>query len=393
MFRPGNDPLGQRAMTSYAGFEQGPIRPPSEAKSLLLRVSRNCPWNRCAFCPVYKGERFSRRPVEHVLRDVDAVRAAADALLEVRERLGGVPFSEFQRIAYAAGADRRAVHAAHHFLQAGGSSVFLQDANALMARPRDLAAVLERLRRAFPSVERVTTYARARTVERIPHEELARLAEAGLGRVHVGMESGSDAVLAMVDKGVDQDGHVAAGIKIKRAGLELSEYVMPGLGGRALSGEHARETSAALRRIDPDFIRIRTLALPEGAPLTERWKAGRFDKMGERETAAELLTMLESLRGVAGRVASDHVLNLLPEVEGELPRDRERLTAPLRRFLALEAPERVLYQIGKRCGVMQTLADLNDPELRGRAEQLVRELGATPESADAVSDRLMRGFI
>jgi radical SAM superfamily enzyme YgiQ (UPF0313 family) len=46
----------------YHGFEQGPIRPPSEAASLLIRVTRNCPWNRCTFCPVYKGSRFSRLP-------------------------------------------------------------------------------------------------------------------------------------------------------------------------------------------------------------------------------------------------------------------------------------------------------------------------------------------
>ncbi len=61
-------------------FEQGPIRPPSEASSLLVRVVRNCGWNRCRFCPVYKGCRFSLRPPDEVLADVDAMRAAADAL-------------------------------------------------------------------------------------------------------------------------------------------------------------------------------------------------------------------------------------------------------------------------------------------------------------------------
>src|SRR5450759_5935177 len=61
-------------------FEQGPIRPPSEAHSLLVRVIRNCAWNRCTFCPVYKGTASSLRPLEDVLADVDAMAAAAEVL-------------------------------------------------------------------------------------------------------------------------------------------------------------------------------------------------------------------------------------------------------------------------------------------------------------------------
>ena len=60
---------------SYQGFEQGPIRPPSESGSLLIRITRNCPWNRCTFCGLYKGELFSQRPVAHVLQDIDTLRA------------------------------------------------------------------------------------------------------------------------------------------------------------------------------------------------------------------------------------------------------------------------------------------------------------------------------
>jgi len=57
----------------YCCLEQGPIRPPAEASSLLIRVARNCPWNRCTFCPLYKEKPFSIRPLEHILRDIDTV--------------------------------------------------------------------------------------------------------------------------------------------------------------------------------------------------------------------------------------------------------------------------------------------------------------------------------
>ncbi|MDK2957279.1 MAG: hypothetical protein PWQ57_2775 [Desulfovibrionales bacterium] len=380
-------------MEQYAGYEQGPIRPPSEAKSLLLRVTRNCPWNRCAFCPVYKGASFSRRPVEHVLRDIDALSACAAQLLELRDREGRILHSDFRQLAYAAGADRRAFHAAYHFIHDGMDSVFLQDANALMAKPDGLAAILGRLREAFPTIRRMTTYARSQTAARISDKDFARLREAGLGRVHIGMESGSDAVLSLVSKGATKAAHVLGGRKAKAAGLELSEYYIPGLGGRALSREHVRESADALNRIDPDFIRLRTLCIPAGAPLAREVRAGRFRKMGDVETAKELLDFLESLDGVSSTVTSDHVLNLLPEIEGRLPRDKERLTAPLRRFLDMDREEQALFQLGRRLTILERLSDLDNPVLRRRVLQAWDELGVSAENVDGVVDALMSRFV
>ena len=74
----------------YTGFEQGPIRPPSEAGSLLIRITRNCPWNRCTFCPVYKGTKFSLRPVEHVLKDIDKVHSYVESILNAQKQNGRV---------------------------------------------------------------------------------------------------------------------------------------------------------------------------------------------------------------------------------------------------------------------------------------------------------------
>ena len=53
---------------SKYGFETGIYRPPSEggSSSLLIRVTRNCPWNRCTFCSMYKGQKFQLRSPEEV---------------------------------------------------------------------------------------------------------------------------------------------------------------------------------------------------------------------------------------------------------------------------------------------------------------------------------------
>jgi len=326
---------------NYQGFEQGPIRPPSEGHSLFIRVTRNCPWNKCTFCPVYKGDTFSLRLVEHVKRDIDTVYRHYKTLSELAEAPEGLqPKKINELIAGLPDDEFPAFQSAYNWFIGGGEkSVFLQDANSLIIKPAGLVEILRHLRQRFPMVERITSYARAQTISRRKDEDLRAIHDAGLNRIHIGLESGSDRILAMVQKGVTKEEHITAGQKVRRAGMELSEYVMPGLGGRILSAEHARETADALNRINPDFIRLRTLAIPENSPLFEDYTAGRFQKCTDREIAGEILQFIEQLDGVTSAVRSDHILNLFQDLEGALPGDKERMTGILRTFLAM-APER-----------------------------------------------------
>jgi biotin synthase-like enzyme len=369
---------------TYRGFEQGPIRPPSEAHSLLLRVTRNCPWNRCTFCPVYKGTQFSMRPLEHVQRDIEAVYQAVQSLKAgARE-----PVS-----AGLVGGDRQVWVAARNWVRYGRPQVFLQDANSLIVPPGDLAAILRHLQARFPEVTRVTSYARSNSIGRLGAEDLAALKEAGLSRIHIGMESGADEVLKTVRKGTTQRMHIQAGQKVKAAGMELSEYYMPGLGGRRRFEMNAKETAAALNQINPDFIRLRTLAIAAHTPLFEDWAAGRFDKATDVMMARELLLFLESLSGITSVIKSDHILNLLPEVDGKLPEDRERLLGIVRTFLALEPELQSLYRLGRRLGILSGLQDLEDAGKIGQVEDICRRSNLRPEEVEAVTDDLMRRFI
>jgi len=341
-------------------FEQGPIRPPSEAHSLLVRVTRNCGWNRCAFCPVYKGARFSLRTADEIEADVDAMAAAAGVMGEtgVMEAIhqGLVPQEAYQ-VAL--------------FLRAGGRTVFLQDADPMALKAEKLAEVIARVRERFPQVERVTTYGRGATLARRTSEQLRLVREAGLTRVHVGLESGSDEVLERMDKGCTAAQYVEAGRHVLEAGLELCLYVMPGLGGRgrAAAAQHVAGTADVVRRVaacgsrdNPLVVRLRTAAVAAGTPLAEAARDGRYTLPDDVEVAQELRSLLVALGDARLRLVSDHSLNLLPEIEGFLPDDRERLLAILDEFLALPPRERAEFVLGRRLGIYYSLASRRDPE-------------------------------
>ncbi len=384
----------QSYQVSYHGFEQGPIRPPSEAYSLLIRVTRNCPWNRCTFCPVYKGSRFSIRPVDHVKKDIDSVHRHIETLRQMAGESGRILRTEISNIVENVDPkESQAIHAAFNWFSSGMASVFIQDANSLIIKPSDLVEILVHLKKRFPWTERITSYARSHTIARIKDKDLKAIADAGLNRIHIGLESGSDQVLKMVKKGATKDTHIKAGLKVKNAGMELSEYVMPGLGGRKLSKIHAIETADALNQINPDFIRLRTLAIPNRVELFEDYAAGSFEKCTDLMMAKEILLFIEKLNGITSTIKSDHILNLFEDLEGMLPQDKERMMEILRSFLAMDPEHQCLYQVGRRVGIFSRLSDMESPHRLSKAEKICAENGITPENIDKIVDELMKRFI
>ncbi len=386
--------LKHRTTEEYQGFEQGPIRPPSEAFSLLVRVTRNCPWNRCTFCPVYKDTRFSIRPKDHVIKDIDSVHRSVEIIQKTAREEGNVPLAEIRKAAGNSDhVDPLAFNAALNWARDGMRSVFIQDANSLIIKPSDFVEILTHLKTRFPWVERITSYARSHTIARISDDNLKAIKNAGLNRIHIGLESGSDNVLKMTQKGVTKETHIKAGLKVKKAGMELSEYVMPGLGGKAFSKEHAVETADALNQINPDFIRLRTLAIPNSVSLYDDYETGRFEKCTDLMMAEEVLLFIESLNGITSVLKSDHILNLFQNLEGKLPEDKENMLDIVRRFLAMTPDRQCVYQVGRRLGYFSRLSDMENPRRLDRAEKACRQFGITPENVDEVIDELMRRFI
>jgi len=377
----------------YQGLETGPIRPPSEAGSLMLRVTRNCPWNQCKFCGLYKGKKFSIRPVDHVKQDIDSLRKQVDRIKTVMEPQDAVN-SRLRAVFDNTNREEQAsFHSALNWYKGGMESVFLQDANTLIVKPDDLVEILAHLKDLFPQIARVTSYARSHTIARISDANMEKIASAGLNRIHIGMESAADEVLKFVKKGVDKKTHIKAGQRVKRAGIQLSEYFMPGLGGKEYSRANAIETADAINQINPDFIRMRTLAVTDFSDLAKDVKAGRFTPLNDVDTAKELLMFLEHLDGITSTVKSDHILNLFQEVDGVLPRDKDAIISPVKEFLAMDTERQMIYRVGRRTGVFSQLADLERPDLMAHAQAAQDRYGVTEDNVDKFTETIIKQFI
>ena len=373
-------------------LELGPIRPPSEASSLLLRVTRNCSWNRCKFCHIYKGKRFELRPVADIKQEILTVKAIQDKLKEaaLKAGYGG-------EVGAAAAAILNNPLSETHFnvalwLYHGGTSAFLQDANTLIMPTPDLVEVIKFLKETLPSITRITSYGRSKTAAKKKLSELKALHEAGLDRLHIGLESGYDPLLAYMDKGVTAADHIAGGKKIVASGISLSEYVLLGMGGKKMWREHATETARVLNEINADFIRVRTLTIKEGMPLYGEVKSGQFIRASDEEIVAEEKRLIENL-DCRSNFVSDHITNLLQEIEGRLPDDKEKMLAVIDRFQSLSAEERQNFRLGRRIGIYAALDDLNDASKHGLVAQAVARVAKNGKVDEEIIYSFMERFI
>ena len=273
-------------------YDFPPFRPPSEANSLLLRVTRGCPWNRCTFCSMYKGMKFEIRNLEEILGDIEL----AMDLYGDRVR-----------------------------------TIFIGDSNSLVAKTEMLVKILNALFSSFPHIERVTSYARAKTIAKKPLEDLIKIYQAGLTRLHVGLETGDRDLLKEIEKGATPEEMIEGGRKAKKAGFEYSLYVLLGVGGEEKWEQHAKGTAEVLNQVDPHFIRVRTFIPQPNSPLYEAMVEGSFQPASPETILKETKLLLEKLQ-VTSQFLSDHISNLLP-LHGKLPEDKEKMIQMLEEAL------------------------------------------------------------
>ena len=273
-------------------YEGTLYRPPSEANSLILQATIGCSFNECAFCGMYRDKRFRVRPFEELEREI---AWAAEHAPSVRK-------------------------------------VFLADGDALVAKSSFLLRVLERLREAFPELRRVSVYASPQSLEVRSVDEMRALREAGLTLYYLGIESGHDAVLADLVKGVDAAEMVRVANKAHEAGVKLSTMILLGAGGRELSLEHARASAEVVNAIQPRFVSTLVMTPVEGTPLWERAQRGEVDELSPVELARELFAFVRGLELEGSVFRSNHASNYLA-LAGNLPKDKERIVAQLRGVL------------------------------------------------------------
>ncbi|MCD6560287.1 MAG: radical SAM protein [Deltaproteobacteria bacterium] len=347
-------------------YELGPIRPPSEGqdRSLLVRATINCPWNRCLFCRTYRNQKFVYRKVEEIKNDIDIAKGLHDALNAASLNIGHNGNVDNETLMALINGNPEIYSEKHvgpielqsrlqsllnmaNWMASGARTVFLQDANSLIMKTDDLIEILHYLKQEFPTIERITSYARSQTASSKSLADLKKIHEAGLSRLHVGLESGCDEVLKYMKKGVTSDGHIKGGKKIVESGISLSEYVMPGLGGKKLSRSHAIETARVLNEIDPAFIRLRSLIIRNGTDLYDRFEAGEFEPVSEDEAVEEIRLFLENL-DCNSYLASDQMSNLLWEIEGQLPGDKKALLKILDKYLDKSEEDRMKFRLDRR---------------------------------------------
>jgi len=296
-------------------FETGVYRPPSEggSSSLLVRFTRNCPWNNCTFCGMYKIEKFQVRSVDEIKQDIDAVAALCSDLARISLASGnGETLTRGAAVELIRQNPELDYHQGfamvYQWLISGGKTAFLQDANSIIMQTDRLAEALKYLRRTFPSIMRVTSYARSKTLAQKTADELKAIREAGLDRLHVGLESGDDDVLKKVRKGVTAEGHIKGGQKALAAGFQVSEYWMPGLGGEALSEKHAENTARVLNEINPHYIRSRPFHPWTGTPIADKVHCGDMQLLSATQQLREIRRMVAAL-DVTSKVCFDHAGN------------------------------------------------------------------------------------
>jgi len=278
------------------------IRPPSEASSLILQVMYGCSHGDCAFCGSYLGKPFRVRPFAEVKEDLRRLPAGVK---NTTDRL------------------------------------FLCDGDALAIPSRRMVEVLDLLGAEFPHLSRVSAYANAHSLLRIPEDELREISAHGLELLYVGLESGDEATLAETGKGVTAAQQVEAFRKAKRAGFRLSVTAILGLAGVERSFVHARGTGEALSAIDPDYIGILTLMLEPGTRLYDSVQRGDFVVPGPLQLLLELREMVDATDVTHAVFRTNHASNYLA-LRGTLPEDKAGLLRLLDDVLA--APERARLQ-------------------------------------------------
>lgn len=376
-------------------FEVGPIRPPSEANSLLLQVTQGCTWNKCKFCVVYRGSQFHMLQPEKVKQNIDNMAYFRDLIGAFTLDSGRLDKDGlYQQLEKMTQDELQCFYMVYNWLSHGGKSVFLQDGNSVALKPEKLADILFYLREKFPQIERITTYGRAETLSRWSVDQLKLLRESGLDRIHTGFESGSDNVLAMINKGLTSQQEIEGGIKVKEAGMELSVYFMPGIGGEEFSDENAVETARVVNAISPDFVRLRTFVLKYDSEMYDMLRKGEFTECTDIRKLAEIRNLIAGITQPDVNIVSDHIVNLIGSLNGRIGEDKERMLAQADRVLELPEKELKLYQLTRRHGIIDDYPQLAmlTPQRRQHLEH-VCDSYPDSESWEAHLNSILRQYV
>ncbi len=328
-------------------FQIATVRPPTESFSLSINTHEYCPWGKCAFCPgvlFLETRKFKRRTLEEIKNDIENAATLNNFLLEsgyINQITIINAISKYPKLRDCI------IHLAYWHRYTNATTAFLGGANPLIYKSEFLRDVLIHLKEDFSSINRITSYGRTKTSSKKNVAYFKELHEVGLDRIHVGLESGSDNVLKFVNKGVTSEEHIKGGKNIKDGGISLCTYMMPGLGGKKWSTEHALETARVINTLEPDFVRLRTLEIFPATLLHNKRQSREFEELSEEDVVKEERILVENI-DCETTITSDSAANLLIEIWGTLPKDKNKILKAIDNYLSLDTNEKLEFSLKRR---------------------------------------------
>lgn len=260
-------------------------RPPSEAYSLIVQATLGCSHNKCTFCDMYKTKKFIIKPIEQIKKEIDYYR----------ETIKSAP------------------------------RVFLADGDALIIEFEMLSEIIVYIKERFPECNRISMYGSPKSILLKSEKELKELKNLGVFLIYLGLESGDDEVLKSVNKGVVVKEIIDAGLKVKGAGIKLSITAIAGLGGKALSNNHAINTGRAVSVIQPEYFSILSLMYNKNTELYKDIENGSFAPLENFEILNEIKKIIQNIDTESNIIfRSNHASNYL-SLEGTFPKDKNKI--------------------------------------------------------------------
>jgi len=206
--------------------------------------------------------------------------------------------------------------------------IFIGDGDIFSVDYQLIIQTLHLLKSSFPKLKKISAYASSREILRFTPTELSEIKAAGLNLLYIGVETGDDDVLKMVNKGVSSQEQITAILNAKQAGFKISVMILNGLGGKQYSDSHAINSAKLLNIIQPNILALLVISFPYGFEHFQNRMNGQFQPMSQLEMLKEMRLLLSKLELEGTVFRSDHASNYLV-FNGGLNRDKDKFIAQL----------------------------------------------------------------
>lgn len=278
-------------------YNEPVFRPPAEARSIILQATLGCSWNKCAFCEMYTSKLFKVRPLNELKSEISAL---ANTNIGIKK-------------------------------------VFLADGNAFVLSANKLMPLLNEINNGFGKIQRVSSYALPKDILNKSEYELKELRANGLKLLYIGIETGDEELLRLINKGETFNSSIDGILKAHDAGIDTSVMIINGLGGRKYSEQHALKSAEIINKVNPKFLSTLTLSMPYGEGHFKNRFQGDYKQQTIVELYEELKLFIGNLETEQVIYRSNHVSNNLP-LQGTLSRDKEKLLEEIH-FAIKNTPE------------------------------------------------------